>query len=79
MKAITVASRPPVRPSEFTVTVTGCTHEVVAMQCTCEFGEQLVVWPVAALRLLTGSFLPCPHCFADTSTRVVRDIDISDL
>lgn len=78
MKAVTVSSRPPVRPSEFTVPVTGNLHEVVDLSCD-RCGDQRVVFPVAALALMVGGHLFCPICFAESSTRVVRDIEIGDL
>lgn len=79
MKAGTLAAaKTPKRPSEFTVPVTGCTHEVVDLNCD-RCGEQRVRFPVAVLALLCGQHLPCPICFAESSTRVVRDLEIRDL
>jgi hypothetical protein len=78
MKAVSTASRVPPRPSEYTVTVAGTLQEVVDLECeVC--GPQRVRFPVAVLVLLEGLHLPCPICFADSSTRVVRDLDIGDL
>lgn len=78
MKAVTSIPRITPRPSEFTVPVTGATHEVVEIECDA-CGTTQAVWPVAALALLCGSHLPCGRCFAESSTRVVRDIDVSDM
>lgn len=79
MKAGTsAAAKIPKRPSEFTVQVHGCTHEVVELTCD-RCGDQRVRFPVAVLALLVGLHLPCPLCFAESSTRVVRDLEIGDL
>lgn len=78
MKAVTSIPRITPRPSEFTVPVTGATGEVVDLVCD-RCGEQKVLIPVAVLALLCGHHLFCPICFAESSTRVVRDIDISDM
>jgi hypothetical protein len=73
-----VPPRPPPRPSEYRVTVTGATHTVCDVSCD-QCGEQRVLFPVAMLTLMIGQHLPCPHCFAPSSTRVVRHFDIEGL
>lgn len=78
MKAVTPVPRHEPRPSEFTVTVTGSTHEVVEIECdVC--GPERMALPVALLALMVGQHLPCSRCFAESSTRVVRDLEIGDL
>lgn len=78
MKAVAPVRRTPPRPSEFSIPVTGSLHEVIDIECDA-CGTVKVLMPVSALALLRGSHLWCPICFAESATRVVRDIDISDL
>lgn len=78
MKALAPIPRHTTRPSEYTVQVTGTTHTVVDIECdTC--GVQRVAYPIAVLALLVGCHLPCGICFEESSTRVVRDLDVSEL
>lgn len=78
MKAVTSIPKLTPRPSEFTVQATGCLQEVVDLHCDL-CGNLKVLFPVAVLALLVGQHLPCPYCFAESSTRVVHDLEIGDL
>lgn len=79
MKAVTVSPRVSVRPSEYTVAVTGATHAVVEIECDVCGSSERIAYPVALLALMVGHHLFCSRCFAESSTRVVRDFDISEL
>lgn len=63
--------------TEYRVPVSGTTHEMIEIDCEL-CGPHQALWPVSALVLLVGQHLPCEWCFAESSTRVTRDVDIAD-